>query len=300
MGMPRKQPMPPGEKAICHRLREFRLKTELSQAQFAAITGQNFLAYQGFEYGRTQLNYPAAWKILKFFNMLSPLWLADGSGPMIEPKNVGLPDPEEIEEGQRTPFSRVFARYSRQEFIAAKPLRIINSGLPVHLFGFPATAQGRLNNIERFGDLLFAWLAGMPDAKVSDFLDELFLRGAQIVARYPRDTDKQAVAARKEEMRQIVAERRFPGENLEGSKDISKTSLTIVSDNVNINLVKPQMPDFLERLRKATAERGQKTALADFLKVPLARVSQWLSGERDPDGENTLRLLKWVQRQERK
>ena len=287
--------MPPEEKAICHRLREFRIKTGLSQAQFAAITGQNFLAFQGFEYERAQLNYPAAWKVFNFFRMLSPLWLADGSGPMIEPKLFSLPDPEKIEEGQRALFSKVFARYSRQTFIQAEPLRVINSGLPVHLFGFPTTAQGRLYNKERFGDLLAGWLADLPDEKVSDFLDELFLRGAQILARYPRDIDKQAILKRKAEMYEIELARRFPST---GAND-NKKDLTNVSLYGNIEGVKPKLPALVQRIKKATEPRGTKTQLAKFLDVPLSKVSQWLSGKRKPGGEITLRLLHWVEQQER-
>lgn len=62
---------------------------------------------------------------------------------------------------------------------------------------------------------------------------------------------------------------------------------------------KAQLPELLERLKKATAEPGKKTALAAFLKVPLASISRWLSGEREPGGEVTLQLLRWVELQER-
>ena len=65
--------------------------------------------------------------------------------------------------------------------------------------------------------------------------------------------------------------------------------------------VKAQLPSLLERLKKATAATGKKTELAEFLKpkVPLASVSRWLSGEREPGGEVTLQLLYWVELQER-
>jgi hypothetical protein len=63
--------------------------------------------------------------------------------------------------------------------------------------------------------------------------------------------------------------------------------------------VKAQLPELLERLKKATAQPGKKTALAKFLKAPLASVSRWLSGEREPGGEVTLKLLRWCEFQER-
>ena len=69
--------------------------------------------------------------------------------------------------------------------------------------------------------------------------------------------------------------------------------------------VKAQLPSLRERLNRATKETGKMSALADFLKiqtkrkVPLASVSRWLSGKREPGGEITLLLERWVEKQER-
>ena len=68
--------------------------------------------------------------------------------------------------------------------------------------------------------------------------------------------------------------------------------------------VKLQLPPLLDRLKKATARSGKKSELAEFLakatksKVPLASVSRWLSGEREPGGEVALQLRQWVEQQE--
>jgi len=64
--------------------------------------------------------------------------------------------------------------------------------------------------------------------------------------------------------------------------------------------VKAQLPSLLERLKKATNATGKKSELAEFLKAPLASVSRWLSGEREPGGEVALQMLHWVEQQERK
>lgn len=64
--------------------------------------------------------------------------------------------------------------------------------------------------------------------------------------------------------------------------------------------VKPILPQLLKRLKAATEARGQKAALAKYLDVLPQMVSQWLSGAREPGGETTLRLLHWVEQQERK
>lgn len=75
--------------------------------------------------------------------------------------------------------------------------------------------------------------------------------------------------------------------------------LTQVTASGNIRSMKSPLANLLERLKKATAERGMKSKLAEAFDVPLSNVSQWLSGEREPGGETTLRLLAWVEQQER-
>ena len=63
--------------------------------------------------------------------------------------------------------------------------------------------------------------------------------------------------------------------------------------------VKSQLDNLLAGLNRLTNETGKKTELADYLGAPLASVSRWLSGEREPGGETTLQMLRWVQEQER-
>jgi transcriptional regulator with XRE-family HTH domain len=79
----------------------------------------------------------------------------------------------------------------------------------------------------------------------------------------------------------------------------SRKLLTDVTDFAKLPPVKSPMANLLDRLKEATSRRGMKTTLAKFMGVALANVSQWLSGEREPGGETTLRLLRWVEQQER-
>jgi transcriptional regulator with XRE-family HTH domain len=78
-----------------------------------------------------------------------------------------------------------------------------------------------------------------------------------------------------------------------------KSNLTNVNEVVNLGSLKPQLPSLLDRLNAATLERGRKSELAKFLGVSLVQVSQWLNRDREPGGETTLRLLKWVEQEER-
>jgi outer membrane biogenesis lipoprotein LolB len=90
-----------------------------------------------------------------------------------------------------------------------------------------------------------------------------------------------------------------------GSKTQIENDLTYPATFDSIGQTKAQLPNLLARLNRATSKSGKMSALADYLgkatgqKVPLASVSRWLSGKREPGGEITLKLLQWVEQQER-
>jgi transcriptional regulator with XRE-family HTH domain len=77
------------------------------------------------------------------------------------------------------------------------------------------------------------------------------------------------------------------------------SELTYQALSLTTETVRPVMPKLIERLKRATAQRGSKTALAKWLGVHRQCVTDWLSGQ-EPGGEMTLRLLQWVELQERK
>jgi hypothetical protein len=56
----------------------------------------------------------------------------------------------------------------------------------------------------------------------------------------------------------------------------------------------------LARVRRASAARGKKQELANFIDVPRQRVTNWLSEVSAPNGEVTLLMLEWVQAEEAK
>jgi len=92
------------------------------------------------------------------------------------------------------------------------------------------------------------------------------------------------------------------GESLEGNfqsavESFPKKDLTKYPQEGNTDNVKPILPKLIERLRKATEERGRKTELASWLGVSPQKVTDWLSERVEPSGENTLRLLHWVEQQ---
>ncbi len=75
--------------------------------------------------------------------------------------------------------------------------------------------------------------------------------------------------------------------------------LTAITEVGKFKTMKSPMANLLERLNKATSRPGAKSELAKKFGVPLSNVSQWLSGKREPGGGTTLKLLNWVEQQER-
>ena len=83
---------------------------------------------------------------------------------------------------------------------------------------------------------------------------------------------------------------------MEAEKEMQK-AVDRITQSGNMNEVKseiPDMPELISKLRKATAGRGMKAKLAQAMKVPLPRISEWLAGTRKPGGAKTLKLLRWV------
>ena len=84
----------------------------------------------------------------------------------------------------------------------------------------------------------------------------------------------------------------------EAPKKSSTQVLTAVRGYANLATMTSPLANLIDRLKTATATKGMKAELADFLHVPRSCVSDWLSARRQPGGETTLKLLHWVEQQE--
>ena len=80
----------------------------------------------------------------------------------------------------------------------------------------------------------------------------------------------------------------------------AKADLTNKANALTNDGVQSMLPKLIERLKRATEERGKKVELAECLGVHRQMVTDWLSGKQKPGGEITLRMLAWVELQERK
>ena len=78
----------------------------------------------------------------------------------------------------------------------------------------------------------------------------------------------------------------------------NKKDLTDITPQGNTPDVHNPLGQLLRRLAHATREHGKKAALAKHLNLTMPRISEWLSGVKEPGGKNTLRLLEWVTAEE--
>ncbi len=291
--------MPDHERAICRRLRTFRLSLGLSQAEFCKLAGLSRTAYAGYEYETSQLNYPAAWRILNAFPDLNPQWLAGEHplAPMRQMWFVDYPAPEEAGLGPRAAFSTVYELHLKRLLLLSLSGILIKGKMP--MFRVTPDARGRVVGKEKYAALLARWLSHQPDSKVVEFLDALLQRASDVLKKFP-PLDEITAERQFAEMCAFEAKRRLASLNQDLSKAAGAKNnlLTHVAASGKLTPVKSQLSNLLADLSRLTQEPGMKSKLARFLGAPLTSVSRWLSGEREPGGETTLRLLEWVRAEE--
>ena len=258
------------EREICVRFKEARERLNQSERNLAMLLGVTRDQLAGIEYGRTPLKSGVAISLAKFTGC-NLNWLAEGSGPVFGP----LPNPNLIEQiPARSLFSQAWQTYLKKHITrGAKYFGEGWEGLDESLFigGEDALAYTKQDIEGLFKDLpaKLQWNAYAHIAKACR--DYRQMNQAKITELNSLSVSGQ----NNDDLTEAVTSRKFKGD------------------------VKKQLPSLLDRLNRATKETGKMSALADYLKVPLASVSRWLSGKREPGGETTLQMLQWVEQQER-
>jgi transcriptional regulator with XRE-family HTH domain len=284
--VPRINPISKQDRDVAARVKEFRRGCKCTRAYLAAQIGVAGAAITRIELGRVPLRYELARQIFSILK-INPLWAAIGKG---EPNDyTPLPTSLELNVPENTAFSDVFATRLSKTFLNEKA----DSESQIALRHQRGKLAAKL--IERH-------FVDVPDGKVGDFerAVDRFIIGWFSGNRENDPTRKlQRRIWYKELATSIQARMDAEKENANASR------LTDTATYGNLTKVKAQLPSLLGRLNRATKESGKMSALADFLgkgtghKVPLASVSRWLSGKREPGGEITLKLLNWVELQER-
>ena len=251
-----------------------------------------------YEHGRVPIRYELAIKVCREFN-ISQRWLARGILPM-QPK-YDVPMEYSYLVKPNSLFSKVFDGW------LDAPTQRIEQAL-IEMVGEENFRAGK------FDDAVFSNFPpadSTPPQAMAFYVKKLISlrlnwlpQDLQLMygkALLQADKSFQTKYAKRMEKLVPPAARKY----LDQSAQVEKIDLTNPATSIKHLKVKPHLPSLLERLNLATKETGKMSALAVFLavqtkrKVPLASVSRWLSGKREPGGEITLLMQHWVEQQER-
>jgi transcriptional regulator with XRE-family HTH domain len=259
-----------GEREIASRVRKVRFAEQLSQSQFARALGLSRDRIACVEYGRTPLSVDIADKLaLKFDVGLK--WLATGAGRMkpsigqiaqIKPKIKG----SEL-------LSKAFSEEIQQRLLASHEFAFM--GAKAILFDAVDLPKGKMG--DKYVDEFYLFLDGLFTELPRPEKEKLLTLLIRITAKFNLSRE--------------LGRHDFADAVLEFIKNQSLTHVTLSSNTPN---VKSEIDKLIERVKRKAERPGAKAELARALGVAPARISEWLSGEKEPGGEYTLRLLKWV------
>jgi transcriptional regulator with XRE-family HTH domain len=298
--VPRKYLLSKDELAIGRRLLELRRSFKCSRTHLAFLAKVHPSVVKRVEIGRAILKYNLADAFCRHFDV-NQAWLAVEFGK--RDPYIALANRLESQIPPRMAFSAAFARYIWSEMKDAHK-RGMGAGVRVgflHPLGLPPEKGFE----HSFCLEMAAAFKPLPDELQSAFWDALSnaidrfyeehnLKRERIglirPSNWPKDRPLFDSAIFHKYMRGMVSE----------EMTVQKMLLTAIDALVIDGGVKSYLKPLLSRLNRLTSEDGTKAELARALGVPLASLSRWLNGKREPGGEMALRLLSWAQQQERK
>ena len=316
------------EQEICARVKTVQESIGWSQAAFAAVLGITRDQLAGIEYGRTPLRYDIAWRLRHAFG-ISLRWLEEGFGFADGFPGDFLPIPTATGLPPRALLSTVVRTFSGtghyEKLLAVGPKATTmakKSPLPAAestALEKPSEPEESLEAIRRLArgqegisgttdavhrqthemflkGMVEEWIASVPLGEVEGFSDDLVNAARKLLQQFP-PVSPEEIDRRSEE---IMWERiRFANaRKVLVAAGTENKLLTEVTSERNLAGM-TEIAFLLQRLKRAL-EGVKKGDLARSLKVPLPRVSEWLSGRVMPSGETALRLLHWVEQREQK
>jgi transcriptional regulator with XRE-family HTH domain len=267
--------------AIGKRLRAFRESLRISRSSFALAIGYGSERIASYEAARAPLPYSVFVAIADKFH-IDPFWLATGNGEERSKLRFSYPRPPELKLPEKVSF---FDAFSKHLFPA------LQSG------SFDAKSETvlRYKLSKIIAKQVVIWLHLVPDGRVKEFDDAIQKFWADFYKTLPTENPLN-------KLRRETAFRQFESALEEQLRDdpgylldfpLTVNSLKSKSDAG----MKTEIPKLIERVKRKASKPGSKAALAKELRVAPARISEWLSGEKEPGGEYTLRLLNWVELQ---
>lgn len=279
------------ERAICARVKTVRESIRWSQSAFAEQLGITRDQLASIEYGRTPLRYDIAWRLHLAFG-ISLDWLEKGLGFPDRLAQDCLPIPTATGLPRRALLSEVVPQFHSPPNVDAIALK---AG---ELLAQMTEPERRSLDASLLNMVIESWIARLPDGHVDGFIDAMLKAGEHLVKSLPKEPAP-VVNGRAGEMAWARI-RTASARKILAAPEFHKKMLTGAATSAKVPLVKSQLDNLVATLNRLAGKRGKKTELARFLGAPLASVSRWLSGDRVPGADTTLKMLNWVQQQERK
>jgi transcriptional regulator with XRE-family HTH domain len=268
------------EREICARVKPIRKSIKWSQSSFAQALGISRDRLANIECGRTPLRSSIAIR-LSILSGFSLKWIAEG----IEPQKLRLTLGESLlsEIPGNCLFSEAWKHWIKQPFETA------SKEAKAWINARPGDAS-HTDAPETVGDQAEIGFNQAND--VLSYLTEDF-RG--VLKKIPPHLLGGFYALITNACRDFVAINIVEICEWEARlQNISEKNLRRVSLKRKDEGVKSEVQKLIEQVRRKASKPGAKSNLARELHVAPARISEWLSGEKEPGGDYALRLKNWV------
>lgn len=262
-------------------MKQVRKRLRYGQREFASALGLTRDQVANIEAGRTPLTYRVAWSMREIFGVNLTLLAGLPADPAEDHARWMPPDAPEFA-GRSSLFSEV----AREAFLNPPDnLRRIAGRFPKGTFE-------RNHFIAQVDQEAFNLLAKVPTTHVSSAGFAAILAVREIGSKFPQMPPA--------EVAEIAMDLDAFSSSGRAQYVSQNNKLTSEALSLTVTPMQPVLPKLIERLKRATEAYGRKAELAAWLGVHRQCVTDWLSGKQEPGGETTLRLLHWVEAEERK
>ena len=274
------------ESQIAARMRQIREKLRLTQAEFADQLGITRQRLASYEEGRVAIRYDLALRLCRQF-IVSEKWLATGSGDMRQVMSL-LFDEAVRRIPLDCPFSKAYDEFLGPRFETL----LLDFGRNARVTTLKDDDFGFLENL--FSERMDYWLGGIKPYEIPTFYYSLIRFGTAWIA----EREKKGSVPNFADLLPLLAQ---APDNSGVIKEASEEQgLTSGSLKGNSECVTSEITKLIERVKRQAEKPGSRAQLARLLDVAPARITEWLKGKKEPGGNYTLRLLRWVEEQEQK
>lgn len=316
MGVPKRiGKMNDWEKAICSRIKIIRDAIKWSQLNFAQQLGITRDRLASIECGRTAVRYEIAWRLRLAFG-ISLRWLEEGWGYADNVEHDNLPIPSATGLPQRALLSEVAQKFphlgenlvaigvnvssqndkSDKQITPGNQQELLKAVLMLLEGEEKRTSREDISNRalleSQLRILVGGWITRVPLGHAYEFTEELNCFAERFIASYPKESpafiDKRGEKIMWERIKHANARKILV------SSEFADTASRRLAQKSKASGEKSEIQKLIEQVKLKASQPGTRSELARALGVAPARISEWLSGKKEPSGECALKLLRWV------